>query len=200
MAKKGLQYCRWGKMASDASSAALPTYTAAKTYVVGRMVSANVTPRAASGALYGDDTVAESSSEVLGYTVETTLTEISDDAAVEIFGESVADGVISNTTADAPSYGGLGYISVEEIRGVTYFTAVFYPKCKASQPTESLNTKGDSITWGTYPVTFEAVACTMGVTRQRKRFTKDTTYTTDAAALAAAIAWLKTKMPDPVGE
>jgi hypothetical protein len=187
MAKKGLKYLKWGKTLSDDSFDALPIHDPSKTYVIGRMNSATFTPQTASGEIYGDDEIAEQTTEIVGATLATVLTEIDDEAAADLFGETVDSetGEIRSSVSDNPGMGGLCYYGVDQIRGNTVYTAYYYPRVTAVLPTETLNTKGSAITFGTYPVTFNAASSKNGTVRIRKAFTDE----------AECRAWIDAKLP-----
>lgn len=187
MAKKGLKYLKWGKTISDESYEALPIYDPAKTFVVGRMNSATYTPQTATGEIYGDDEIAEQATEIIGATLATVLTEVEDDAAIAMFGEQFDEetGEIRSTISDNQASGGLGFYGIDQIRGETVYTAYFCPNVRAVTPTETLNTKGASLTFGTYPVTFNVTSSKNGTVRIRKVFESE----------AECRAWIDEKLP-----
>lgn len=187
MAKKGLKYLKWGLTTSDESYTDLPVHDQSKTFVIGRMNSATYTPQTASGEIYGDDEIAEQATEMIGATIATVLTEIDEEAAVVMFGEQMDEesGEIRSTISDNPQTGGLCYYGVDQIRGATVYTGYYYPRVTAVVAAETLNTKGSAITFGTYPVTFNAASSKNGTVRVRKTFTDED----------ECRAWIDAKLP-----
>ena len=148
----------------------------------GYAVSMTVTPNSASGSLYGDDAMREYVEEFSNASVELGVTHMPVEMYASMYGHTVSDGAVVFNTNDETPYCGLGTIGVEIIDGEKYYTALFLPKVKFAEPTEELNTKNDSITFGTPAITGTAMVDDTNTWKKSKRCdTED-----------AAIAYLKT--------
>ena len=149
-------------------------------FAFGKAVSVTDTPNVASAELYGDDVLAESEKGVTSTAIELGITDIPDDAYVDMFGHTKGTDSSEITYAidDAANYCGLGLIGVKKVDGVRKFEARWYPKVLFDEPTTSINTKADSTEFQTPSTTGTGMANDSGVWRQTE------TFSTEAEALA----------------
>lgn len=151
--------------------------------VLGKLVSANLTVNLASGELYADDGLAEQLSEFSSGTLAMETDDMTDANAVEIYGCTVSDGLVTFNKNDTCPRGSLAYYKVLMREGVKYFKAYFYPRVRAALGNDNAQTRGNSITFTTAQTTFTVFCDDNGDWREIKTFN-------DAES---AIAWCEEK-------
>lgn len=180
MAEIGMQYPVWAPLTSEANN----TLTYGTGMVMGRSVSANLSWQKEDNELYGDDMIAETDNSITGYTLDVTTTELEETVEAAILGlQKVGSTDEYEQTGDNTPYGGHGYIRVLTRRGVTLYKAMWYPKVQFSKNSESSNTKGKSINWGTPTLNGKGLGVYDDATGKAK-FRKFQVFTTLAAAKA----------------
>lgn len=186
MASIGMQYVVWAPLTSEASN----TLTYGTGRVLGKAVSANLSWQKEDNDLYADDAVAETDGSLTGYQLDLTLDELSatDEAAVLGLSKVGSTDEYEQTT-DSPPYGGAGYVQVMVNGGTSLYKAAWYPKVMFTQNSETVNTKGKSITWGTPTINGKGVAAFNDASGKGK-FRAIQRFTT----LAAAKAYLNGKV------
>ena len=115
---------------------------------MGRAVQVNIQWQAEDGMLYGDDAVAETDNGITGVSVDVTTTEMTQEAEVAVLGVE-KDGDDYWDTGDPGPVGGFGYIRVLKRFGNLLFRVDFFPKMSFRRNNEDIQTKGQTITWGT---------------------------------------------------
>lgn len=182
MAKMGMKYYVWAKMANEPADAR-PTYEAGK--IMGKMVSLNVTISNSEGELYADDMLAEYASEFSSGEMTTEVDNILPADQAKIYGaEYTEDGELNHYADDTPPYGAIGGLQVLMVGGVRKYRVWIYWKAKAIMPDHDGTTKGNSISFGTEPLKSKIMAPNFGPWYTAREFT-----TEDAAQ-----AYLYTKL------
>jgi len=125
-----------------------------KSVLIGRLIKADATPNFASGKLYADDQLAESVEEFVNATIAMETDDITDKVASVIYGATVKNKEVVYNADDTAPFGGLTYIKVLMRKGKKIFKGFYYPKVKAVLGSDSAQTKGDNITFGTSQTTF----------------------------------------------
>ena len=180
MATIGMQYPVWAEMTSESNNT--PTYSTGM--VMGPAVSASLSWTREDNELYGDDKVDETDNSVTGYQLDLTTTDFNTGVEEAILGlQQVGSTDEYELTDDASPYGGCGYIRVLKKHGTRLYKALWYPKLQFSRNSESDNTKGKSIQWGTPTVNGKGLAVYDDATGKGK-FRKQQVFTTLAAAKA----------------
>lgn len=147
-----------------------PTYGTGM--VIGKAISANISPTYTTDSLYGDDDIAEEISEFVSASVELNTTHLDIEAEPVIFGHTITEdknGVISNIS-DEGKYVGVGFIKGEVVNGVRAFYVVLMHKVRFTEDAESANTKGSSITWNTPTIKGTGIADKKGDWRTKEKF------------------------------
>ena len=124
---------------------------------VGDAISANMELTIAEGVLWAEDGRAEVMRKATGGNVTIGVKYIKDPAKKLMYGVEEKTRTVSNnqvkslvtTAKQQGNYVGLGCYAPDVIDGVEKFTAFFVKKAKFSQPSVSLQTADDSITFGT---------------------------------------------------
>ena len=181
MAKLGLKYVAWAQMATE-PAAAIPTYDPG--LVLGKAVSANLAVTNIEGELYADDVLAEYKSEFQSAALTMEVDNIALANQAKLYGATYASDEMTHSLNDAAPYGGVGGYQVLQINNVKKFRAWFFPKAKASIPDWSGTTKGNSISFGTQPLSLKVMAPNYGPWYYVKEFTTE----------AAAQAYIDTKL------
>lgn len=178
MAKMGLKYVAWNKMATETGTAD-PAYESNGAIVLGRMVSVNVAISNSEGELYADDMLAEYASEFSSADLTAEVDNISLENQAKLYGATyTTDGEFQANVNDNAPYGCVGGYQVLQISGTKKYRAWFYPKVKASMPDFDGTTKGNSISFGTQPMKMKVASPKHGPWYRAKEFD------TEAAAKA----------------
>jgi len=181
MAKLGLKYVAWAKMATEPTSAN-PTYEAG--IVVGKAVSTNLAVKNIEGELYADDQLSEYKSEFSSADLTLEVDNITLANQANLYGATYANDEMTHSVNDAAPYGGIGGYQVLQVNNVKKYRAWFFPKAKAAIPDWSGTTKGNSISFGTQPMSLKVMAPNYGPWYYVKEFMTE----------AAAQAYIDTKL------
>lgn len=173
MAGFGARYIQFAPFTGDEPIDALPKYGVKVNF--GRLVKAEIAVSMASGKIYGDDVLDESVDEFISATlnVETTDMTLENEAAIygsKLTGSDSTKKELVDSTEDVVPYGGITYIKVLMRKGKKIFRAYYLPKVKAMFSTDTANTKTDSITMASTPVSFTVFEPNTGAWRYREEF------------------------------
>lgn len=168
MAAFGAKYIKFAPIKTEPATG-MPTYD--EPVLLGELVKAELTINLASGEIYGDDKLVEKLEEFSSGSISVEVTDMTDEVESKVFGSAYDSekGLVDNTSDTIP-YGGLGYCKVLVRNGKKMYRAIFYPKTKGAQGTDSANTKGSSITLASTPVNFTVHEPNDGDWRHRKTF------------------------------
>ena len=167
MAKIGLKYLG-GAVISEEPENAMPVYETG--FRIGKAVVADTTLNSNDNPLYADDSIAENDTSFADGTISLTVADFGTSQAdtlevvSKIFGHELVEdeetGVPSlyKASGDNAPYLGVGYYRTKRINNKDVFEAKWIFKTKFQLPSESDNTKGQSITWGTPQITGRIVA------------------------------------------
>ena len=147
MAGVGVKFPAFGRSVSEGSSA----ITYAPAVSMGRVVRVSIQWMMADGTVFGDDALAESENGITGMTVDVETTEMSPDAEVEVLGVE-KDGDAYWDTGDSGPDGKLVYIRVLKEHGKYLYRVDTIPKISFGRNNEDMQTKGQTVTFGTHSV------------------------------------------------
>lgn len=187
MAFIGMRYPVVAKVATETPGTGI-TYTAGM--VMGHAITGNLTITRNDNPLYGDDVIVEDDNGVTGMSLEMGLDDLTEDVRVYMLGLKV-HGTGTNEwdeTDEAAPYVGVGYIRVRRKNGATVYQAVWYHKVMFSEGSETSQTKGESIEWGTPTITGRVMGVYLDSTGNA-HFRRKATFDTEAAAKT----WLNTQ-------
>ena len=181
MAKLGLKYVAWAKQDTEPTSS-IPTYEAG--IEIGKAVSTNLAVKNIEGELYANDQLAEYKSEFSSADLTLEVDNIALVNQAKLYGATYANDEMTHSVDDTAPYGGIGGYQVLQINNVKKFRAWFFPKAKAAIPDWSGTTKGNSISFGTQPMSLKVMAPNYGPWYYVKEFDSE----------AAAQAYIDTKL------
>ena len=160
--------------------------------VLAKAIQANMSINIFSATLYADDGLSESDKGFQDGTIGLNVDDLSQDAAKFIFGASEAAGGVTgdDTTKmlvykgddDAPDVG-VGFYAPRKKSGVRSYRAIFFTRVKFGYPNETIDTKGEQITYGTPTIQGAIQLDATGVWKRE----------ITVADEAKAVAWLKTQ-------
>lgn len=138
-----------------------PTY--GEGFVVGKAVSADKSITTNSNPLYGDDAVAENDTSFASGTLTLGVTDFGttkdSNLAVQakILGHRImtVNGaeVLRKAQSDEAPYLGTGYYKTKQINNEKFYEATWLYKTQYQEPSETTNTKGQSVEWQTPTIT-----------------------------------------------
>lgn len=170
MAKLGLKYAAWAKMATE-PAAAVPTFDPG--LVIGRAVSTNLAVKNIEGELYSDDQLSEYKSEFSSADLTMEVDHITLESQAKVLGATYVDNEMSHSKDDVAPYGGIGGYQVLQVNNTEKYRAWFFPKARASVPDWGGTTKGNSISFGTEPLKLKVLAPNYGPWYRVKEFTTE---------------------------
>ena len=160
MAKIGLKYPVAAPISVE-TTGSLPTY--GEGFVIGKAVAADKQVNSNDNPLYGDDAIAENDTSFSDGTIALTVTDFgtsledSLEIRAKMLGHEVVDEegtkVLRKKRGDNAPYLGLGYYSTKRLNNETMYEATWLHKVKFQLPSETANTKGQSIEWQTPQIT-----------------------------------------------
>lgn len=166
MAKIGLKNFRYGILAEAQDGT--PTYGVGKK--PGKAISCNVSISNNSAKLYADDVLAESDTTFQSGTVTIGLDEDDITTQADLLGHEVVDGVIVRNSNDTAPYVGIGRIITKMVNGVYKYKVEFLNKVKFGEPSQSDQTKGESVEFGTVEIEGTVAALNNGDWSKAKTF------------------------------
>lgn len=187
MATIGLKYPVVGKYAESGGAV---SHTDGM--VLAKAIQASISISQYSTLLYADDGLSESDKGFQNGTIDLNIDDMSQDAAKFIFGATeTAGGVTGDDTTKMLVYKGddnipdvgLGFYAPRKKDGVRSYRAIFFPRVKFGYPNETLNTKGEQVTFGTPTIQGTIQLDATGVWKRE----------ITVADEAKAVAWLKTQ-------
>ena len=178
MATIGMRYVVAAPISSESGDTI--TYGTKQTM---KAVEASLNWERDDGKMYADDAVAETDGSVIGYTLDTTVDNMTDAQEAALFGH-VKDGVTDEYTVygEALPYSGLAYVRVLKKGGAMKYKGIFYPKIQLSRVSESDKTKEASVTWGTVQV--HGVGMAVFMSTGKNKFRQHQTFDTMESAVA----------------
>lgn len=160
MAKIGLKYPVASPITAEPEGS-LPTYGTG--FVIGKAISANKDITSNDNPLYGDDAVAENDTSFSEGTLTLGVTDfgtsVSDSLEIQakMLGHTVVteneQKTIRKKAGDNAPYLGVGFYKTKKINNVLMYEATWLYKVQFQLPSESTNTKGESIEWQTPEIT-----------------------------------------------
>lgn len=145
MSLVGISNLHIAAMTTEDTATAAPVY--GTPIAVPGLIQADIDPASVSGTLYADNGAYESATSGLGdgkLTLE--LADLPQDVQALIFGHTAVKGVMTKLTSDQAPYVGVRFECVMASGAIRY---VSIPKVKFSEPSESIKTKDNSITFQT---------------------------------------------------
>lgn len=184
MAAFGAKYMVYAPIKEEPKDS-LPVYEEGKVLDLGGMVKAELTINYASGEMYADDALSEKIEEFVSGTIAAEVNEMDDDVAAVIFGSKVNENgeKIDNSKDSAPC-GGLAYYKCLSKNNVKFWRGYFYPKVRAAKGNDSANTKSNSVTLTSTPITFTVSEPATGDWRFMKTFDRE----------SDAVEWINRKL------
>lgn len=147
MARIGLNNFRYGILTEAPDGTA--TYGAGKKPA--KAISCNVSITNNDAKLFADDGLAESDTSFQSGTVTMGIDEDDNQTMADLLGHTydAETGKITRNSNDIAPYVGLGRIIVKMVNGAYKYKVEFLYKVKFSEPSQTDNTKSDSVTFGT---------------------------------------------------
>lgn len=133
--------------------------------------------------LYADDAVAETDGSITGYTLDTTVDDMTDAQEAALFGYTKGTGNEYTVYDDPVPYSGIGYVRVLKKNGVRKYKGIFYPKIQLTRQSENDKTREGSTSWGTVQIHGVGLAVYLSSTGKNK-FRTHQTFDTAASAIA----------------
>jgi phi13 family phage major tail protein len=170
MARIGMRYPVYRKMTITTDTSGKETVTYGQKTVMGKAISSDLSVTYAEAILNGDDGIAESVKEFAGGTLTVVTDDLEDNVEADLLGatlESGEGGDLINGADDVAPWVQIGHIAVRMKGGKRQYRGLLYNKVQFANPSESYQTKGQSITFGT--PTMSGTVATDGTGKWRRR-------------------------------
>ena len=178
MATIGMRYVVAAPISTESGSTI--TYGTKQTM---KAVEASLNWERDDGKMYADDAVCETDGSVIGYTLDTTVDNMTDAQEAALFGHEKSNDSNEYTVyGEALPYCGLGYVRVLKKGGNMKYKGIFYPKIQLSRTSESDKTKEASVTWGAVPI--HGIGMVVFESSGKNKFRQHQTFDTMESAVA----------------
>ena len=145
MAKIGLKNFLYGILTEQEDGTA--TYGVAQKPA--KAITCNVSITNNDAKLFADDALAESDSTFQSGTVTLGIDDEDDQTLATLLGHTVTNGEVERNANDTAPFVGLGRIITKMVGGVYKYKVEFLRKVKFAEPSQTDNTKGESIEFNT---------------------------------------------------
>lgn len=145
MAKVGLNNFRYSILTESEDGTA--EYNGAKK--PGKAISCSVEITNNNATLYAEDVLSESDTSFQGGSITMGIDDEDPETMAELLGHSIKDGVMVRNANDVAPYVGVGRVIVKMVNSVYKYKVEFICKVKFAEPSQTDNTKGDSLEFGT---------------------------------------------------
>jgi phi13 family phage major tail protein len=168
MAKIGLNNFRYSKLTEAQDGT--PTYDGAKKPAKAISCTVDVTNNEAK--LYADDMLAESDTSFNGGSVTIGIDDEDTETMATLLGHEIDEetGEMIRNANDTAPYVGFGRIVVKMVNNVRKYKVEFLYKAKFSEPSQSDNTKGESLEFATSELSGTIAALANGDWSKTKTF------------------------------
>ena len=167
MAKIGLNNFRYAILTEAQDGT--PSYAGAKTPA--KAISCSVEVSNNDAKLYADDSLAESDTSFNNGTVTIGIDKTDNETMATLLGHTVTNGEMVRATTDVAPYVGLGRVITEMVNNTLQYRVEILFKCKFSEPSQSDNTKGETVEFNTYELEGTVNALANGQWSKTKVFT-----------------------------
>ena len=177
MATIGMRYVVAAPISTESGSTI--TYGTKQTM---KAVEASLNWERDDGKMYADDAVAETDGSVIGYTLDTTVDNMTDAQEAALFGHEKVGATDEYTVyGEAVPYSGIGYVRVLKKGGNMKYKAIFYPKIQLTRQSESDKTKEATVTWNAVPI--HGIGMAVFESSGKNKFRQHQTFTVMASAV-----------------
>lgn len=156
MAKIGLKNFLFGLLTETSDGAG----TYGEAIKPAKAISCSVSITNNSVTLYADDALAESDTSFQSGTVTLGIDDEDTTTMATLLGHTVTNGEMIRNSSDIAPYVGLGRIVTKKVNGVYKYKVEFLCKVKFSEPSQTDNTKGENLEFGTSEI--EGTVATLG--------------------------------------
>ena len=174
MAKIGLNSLFYAKLTEALDGT--PSYDGAKSF--GKAVSCDVNISNNSAELYADDALAESDTSFQKGVMTLGVDDDREATFADVLGHTVNDGEVVCNVNDVAPFVGVGRVCVKLVENVRLYKAEICYKVKFAEPSQSDQTRGESVSFSTPSIEGNITALKNGDWRDSK------TFATKAEAIA----------------
>lgn len=167
MAKIGLKNFLFGILTEQEDGTA--TYGVATKPA--KAISCNVSISNNDAKLYADDSLAESDTSFQSGTVTIGIDDEDDVTIATLLGHEITNGEMVRNATDVAPYVGLGRIITKMVNGVYKYKVEFLKKVKFSEPSNTENTRNESLEFATSELEGQVAALADGTWSATKTFT-----------------------------
>jgi len=119
--------------------------------VIAKAIQADISISTSDVKLFADDVVSESDVSFQSGTLTLNIDDLSAEMQTEFLGhaKNVATAEITANVDDINPFVGVGFYAVKMVAAVRKYRALWFPKIKFAEPSDSLATKGETLAFGT---------------------------------------------------
>ena len=170
MANIGVRCAKWAPITNEPANA-LPQY--GDVVDLPGLEQVNDTPNFYDVKQYGDDVARNIEAGFKDCGLACQVNEMAVQTAGKLYGATYAagtgsaPGTLTYKDDDKPPFGGFGFITSQYVEAVgNQYAGTYYPKVKAVQQGKNLQTKGETIVFGSDAFQLTAIRCNSGAWRE----------------------------------
>lgn len=185
MAIIGLKHFVAAKYVENTTEAGVTTITYTNGFVVGKAIKADLSIENNEVNLYADDAVSETDKSFKGGKITLGIADLSNESYCTMTGHTKDEtsGEITSKGNDIAPYLGTGFYARKRVNNVDKYRAIWLQKTQYKEPTDSFETKGETIAFQTPSIEGSMAVDPNDVWKTEKTFDKE----------EEAIAWLNEK-------
>lgn len=186
MALVGLKYIVAAPLTETGTDA-----TYANGFVVGKGITANINVTTANQKLYADDAVAEVDNSFTEGTIELNVDDMTDDIQTKMLGhnkDAEKEEIIAKGDDVSPNLG-VGFYGKKLVNNTVKYRAIWFRKVQFSEPSETMRTKENNVTFQTPSISGTVMTDVTGVWKQEQTFDTEAgakAYLDELAGIATA--------------
>lgn len=162
----------------------------AKTGVIGKAITANVSISSSDVKLFGDGGVAETDKSFQNGTIDLTSTDLSFQNQADLLGKTLTEDELVSKDTDIAPYVKFGFIGANKVNNAVKYRAVILSKVQFGEPSDENDTKGETIEFKTHSLQGSVLVADDGEWKREKTF----------ATLELAKAYINTELGISSGE
>ena len=117
--------------------------------VIAKAITADISITTNNAELYADDAIAESDVSFQSGQITLDIDELSDAIQQTLLEHTISDSELTANISDIAPYVGIGFYGIKMVNGVRKYRAIFLPKVKFNEPSDTQATKGQTLAFGT---------------------------------------------------
>lgn len=138
-----------------------------------KAIKADITINSYDAQLYAEDSVSETDKSFKDGTLSLGVDDLDMNARAYLLGKEINEGELISSADDIAPYVGVGFYAKRVKNKVASYRAIFIKKVQFSEPSETLDTKGENISFQTPTITGNIMLAADGRYKEEKIFSTE---------------------------